>query len=726
MSLSNRIVHKPLSGGILASLLTVRYGLYIHYFLLLLLLSAQAVVGGHIVKYLPGYDGELPFKLETGYIRVNESELFYYFIESQGNPQEDPIFLWLTGGPGCSSFCGLVYEIGPMEFVIQNYTGGLPKLRYYPYAWTKWFDEHPQYLAVQLFVGGDSYSGITVPLVTKKIVDGNKDGVKPFMNLKGYLLGSPRTDSVIDENSKVVFAHRMTLISDEIYENAKKGCSENYVNVDPANTACMVALGNIKTCIKDLFRNDILEPKCVFATPDPGEEQVICKIYFFCNCKSKTQAVLGGHIVKYLPGYDGELPFKLETGYIRVNESELFYYFIESQGNPQEDPIFLWLSGGPGCTSFFGLVYEIGPMEFVIQNYTGGLPKLRYYPHAWTKSASIIFLDAPVGTGFSYSRTADGWPTSDSKSAEQSYQFLRKWFDEHPQYLAVQLFVGGDSYSGIPVPVITKKIVDGNKDGVKPFMNLKGYLLGSPRTDSVIDENSKVIFAHRMALISDEIYENAKKGCNENYVNVDPANTACMVALGNIKMCIKDLFRNDILEPKCVFTTPDPGEEPAARRSLEEGPSDFLLSPPMIPNLWCRNFNYALSYIWANDDTVQEALHVRKGSVLNWKRCNKSISYTKDILTVVPVHEELKELGLEVLVEIGDRDMVVPFVGTVKWIKALNLTVVNDWRPWFVDGQVAGYTVKYSEHGYRLTYATVKLSMIGGHGSSTVKLQHTQ
>ncbi|KAL7236398.1 hypothetical protein ACSBR1_019643 [Camellia fascicularis] len=138
------------------------------------------------------------------------------------------------------------------------------------------------------------------------------------------------------------------------------------------------------------------------------------------------------------------------------------------------------------------------------------------------------------------------------------------------------------------------------------------------------------------------------------------------------------------------------------------------------------------------------------GSVLNWERCNKSISYTKDILTVVPVHEELKELGLEVLVEIkqieifslittlmnqtgktelmfepkvfdlcslkyfffflhgGDRDMVIPFVGTVKWMKSLNLTVVNDWRPWFVDGQVAGYTVKYSEHGYRLTYATVK------------------
>ncbi|GMP38596.1 hypothetical protein CsSME_00009780 [Camellia sinensis var. sinensis] len=52
--------------------------------------------------------------------------------------------------------------------------------------------------------------------------------------------------------------------------------------------------------------------------------------------------------------------------------------------------------------------------------------------------------------------------------------------------------------------------------------------------------------------------------------------------------------------------------------------------------------------------------------------------------------------------------MVVPFVGTVKWKKSLNLTVVNDWSPWFVDGQVAGYTVNNSEYGYRLTYAIVK------------------
>lgn len=39
-------------------------------------------------------------------------QLFYYFIESERDSAADPLVLWLTGGPGCSGFSALAFEIG--------------------------------------------------------------------------------------------------------------------------------------------------------------------------------------------------------------------------------------------------------------------------------------------------------------------------------------------------------------------------------------------------------------------------------------------------------------------------------------------------------------------------------------------------------------------------------------------------------------------------------------
>ncbi|KAK3412243.1 hypothetical protein EUGRSUZ_I01033, partial [Eucalyptus grandis] len=384
-------------------------------------------------------------------------------------------------------------------------------------------------------------------------------------------------------------------------------------------------------------------------------------------------------IVESLPGFPGDLPFKLETGYVGVGELEevqLFYYFIESERSPKDDPLLLWLTGGPGCSALSGLLFEIGPLQFDYSNSSGIRPILKLNPYSWTKIANIIFLDAPVGTGFSYATTWTAYDINDTSSAAQSYEFLRKWLMSHPKFLTNSLYITGDSYSGVVAPIIVKEVYDGNEAGREPPMNLKGYVLGNPVTCEVKDISQRIPYGHKMALISDELYEvnllyiltrSTKTNCNGDYVNVDPTNGACLADLEMVSIA----------------------------------------------------YNYLYSYIWANDRNVHEALHIREGTKPEWDRCNNSLSYTKDVLNSVVYHRYLSKTSLRALIYSGDHDLAIPYVGTLDWIRSLNLTLLGQWAPWFVEGQVAGYSILYSENNkYDLTFTTIKG---GGHTAPEYK-----
>ncbi|KAL7263454.1 hypothetical protein ACSBR1_001582 [Camellia fascicularis] len=414
-------------------------------------------------------------------------------------------------------------------------------------------------------------------------------------------------------------------------------------------------------------------------------------------------------IVTSLPGFNGTLPFSLETGYVGVGDMDdvqLFYYFVESQRNPAQDPLMLWLTGGPGCSCLSAFFYESGPVYFEFEGYKGGLPTLRLNEYTWTQRANILYVDAPVGTGFSYSKSQEGYYVDDYKSAKQIYEFLRKWLKSHVEFLENNLYIGGDSYSGIIVPMVVQEIIDGNELGRQPNMNLQGYILGNPVTDSYVDDNSRIPFAHRLTLISEDLFRAAKASCNGDYVNIDDED--CELNMEAIDELILDINLVHVLEPYCGDASPRPHERKWRQRSLKEHPKDPFRLQPIGPAYFCRDYLYVLSEIWANNETVQEALNVRSGTAGVWQRCNGSLAYTKDVTSTIAYHQNLTAASLRALIYSGDHDMSVPHIGTQQWINTLNLTLSKVWRAWFVDAQVAGYVRRFTKDNYALTYATVK------------------
>ncbi|XP_021284931.1 serine carboxypeptidase-like 7 [Herrania umbratica] len=448
-----------------------------------------------------------------------------------------------------------------------------------------------------------------------------------------------------------------------------------------------------------------------------SEMKMALLVFLFFLFQVCSRLAFAHSSVKFLPGFEGPLPFELETGYVGVDDSEdvqLFYYFVKSERNPEEDPLMLWLTGGPGCSAFSGLVFEIGPLNFKADvEYNGSLPTLVLNPYSWTKVSNIIFVDSPVGTGFSYARNNFAAQTGDLKQVNQLHQFLRKWLMDHPDFISCPVYVSGDSYSGIPIPVLAQEILHGNEEGIRPTISLQGYVLGNPATVPSLEANLKIPYAHGMGLISDELYESLKRSCEGEYQIVDPSNEECEKDIQYFSNCISGIQTAQILEPTCPFASPKP-QEIGGKRDLEEQHGEVLLEdepppPPPLPTLGCRTYAYLLCHYWANDDNVQKALHIRKGSIGQWQRCTFGLPYTADVPSSFPHHANLSARGIRALIYSGDHDLLVPFLATQAWIRSLNYTIVDDWRPWMLRGQVAGYTRTYSN---RMTFATVKG---GGH-----------
>lgn len=99
-------------------------------------------------------------------------------------------------------------------------------------------------------------------------------------------------------------------------------------------------------------------------------------------------------------------------------------------------------------------------------------------PYSWNKNANIIYIDAPVGVGFSYSNTTEGLSTNDNQTASDNFAFLNQWYNEFPTFQSNKLFITGESYGGVYVPTLTYEILTSAPS--IPKSQLSGLLIGNP------------------------------------------------------------------------------------------------------------------------------------------------------------------------------------------------------------------------------------------------------
>ncbi|KAK3377944.1 putative serine-TYPE carboxypeptidase F precursor [Podospora didyma] len=202
----------------------------------------------------------------------------------------------------------------------------------------------------------------------------------------------------------------------------------------------------------------------------------------FLNANTSKFAVNGTGIpdVNFDVGesYAGSLPISSDPN----EESNLFWWFFPSTNPDAKKEILIWLNGGPGCSSFEGLLQENGP--FLWQY---GTFKPVHNPWSWNTLTNVVWVEQPVGTGFSTGKVT---ATSEEDVAKQFMGFWRNFMDTFSMQ-GYKVYIAGESYAGLYCPYIASAFLNAEDT---TYYNMSGLLIYDPSiTLDVVSESIPIL-----------------------------------------------------------------------------------------------------------------------------------------------------------------------------------------------------------------------------------------
>ena len=335
-----------------------------------------------------------------------------------------------------------------------------------------------------------------------------------------------------------------------------------------------------------------------------------------------------------------------------------------SQTNPSTDPLLIWMTGGPGTTSLLALFCENGP--FIINK--NGEVKLREY--SWHCNHNIIFIDNPIGAGFSYTENEQGYTRNITQIGQDVVTALLQFFQIFPEMRMNDFYVIGESYGGKFVSAVSHAIMMYNKQE-KTKINLKGLAYGNGITDP-INQMDRSSFIYQIGLVDRH---------GQKYMADIEEEIRCSIKNEEYIKAI-DLFNT--LIPRRYIQTP----------SVFTNLTGYTYIYNYLQHEQPEVFNYYVS--WVQRNGIRRALHVgdtpfhvhnpkvplhQKGDMI------KSVAHL-----IVDLLKDYK-----VLIYSGNLDISVPYTTTENFLWQLKWSGTEEYRKavrkeWWVGKELAGYS----------------------------------
>lgn len=400
---------------------------------------------------------------------------------------------------------------------------------------------------------------------------------------------------------------------------------------------------------------------------------ILFSLVSFVN--SYTKEALSDQVLE-MPGLGYEPTFNQFSGYIQLAETQkhIHYWLVEAE--IADAPLVFWTNGGPGCSGLIGFMTEQGPFR---PDAYGNI-----YPneYAWNKIANMVFLEQPVGVGFSYSDNNDDYHIGDDQAAKDNLATILGFLSKFPEFAKSPLYITSESYGGHYMPTLANAIIDYNDaTDTSNKLNFMGFAVGNPYTDYYSGVGAEMETYWGKQLLPKPLWDRyVANGCLS--VEQQLNNSVCTYMMLDFMKKIGNLNPYALDYPVCLTS------QQRAMRSFVYG-SVNSYEP-------CED-NFSTNYL--NNPAVKKAIHVN--DTIEWVECSRTTKYQLAD-KMLPMEKYYRTIlnskthpNLRVLVYSGDDDSVCGTIGTQRWIYDLGFPVESMWTTWMVDGQTAGYTTTF-------------------------------
>ncbi|KAF5393141.1 hypothetical protein D9757_001118 [Collybiopsis confluens] len=370
-------------------------------------------------------------------------------------------------------------------------------------------------------------------------------------------------------------------------------------------------------------------------------------------------------------GYISSDPRAADAGSTEVT-AHLYFVLVKNRRVADRERVVFWFNGGPGCSSFDGLMMEVGPWRM------DGKGGFKVAEGGWEEYATMVYVDQPAGTGFSYTST-DKYIHTLEQASDQFIEFLRNFYKIFPEYKRMDTYLGGESYAGQYIPYFANAILNSDFG-----TSLKGAAIGNGWMDARRQYPSFLDYSVRVGILEEnsDAWKEAKKKTDECMVKVNGITDREPISVQECEGLLLDVtkVRERVVEDNkmCI--------------NIYDVRLDDTV--PACGMNWPPDIKPVTTYLDRKD--VVRALHAT-GHSQSWVECRGRIhaelheSESNSSITILPRVLE----KIPVLLFAGDQDLICNYVGMEAMIGAMNWNGMTglgevDMQLWNVNGTPAG------------------------------------